>query len=112
MRFPNFPQLDSRDCGPTCLQIICKYFGKYISIEKIRKLMNTGKDGSSIYDFIEAASALEINCLPYSISYWKFRHEVQLPCVVLWNRNHFIVVYKITKKYIFVSDPAGKALCA
>ena len=106
MRFPNFPQLDSRDCGPTCLQIICKYFGKYISIEKIRKLMNTGKDGSSIYDFIEAASALEINCLPYSISYWKFRHEVQLPCVVLWNRNHFIVVYKITKKYIFVSDPA------
>ena len=106
MRFPNFLQPDSRDCGPACLQIICKYFGKYIEIEKIRKLMNTNKEGSSIYDFIAAASTLEIKCLPYSISYWKFRHEVPLPCVVYWQQHHFIVVYKITSKHIYVSDPA------
>lgn len=106
MRFPNYRQIDSRDCGPTCLQIICKHYGKYIDIERIRKLMNTGREGSSVYDFIEAASALEIKCLPYSISYWKFRHDVPLPCVILWQKHHFVVVYKITPKYVFVSDPA------
>lgn len=106
MQFPNFRQIDSRDCGPACLQIICKYYGRFIEIEKIRKLMNTGREGSSVYDFIEAASALEIKSLPYSISYWKFRHEVPLPCVILWQKHHFVVVYKITSKFVFVSDPA------
>ncbi len=106
MRFPNYRQIDSRDCGPVCLQIICKYFGKYIETERIRKLMNTGREGSSLYDFIEAAAALEIKCSPYSMSYWKFRHEVPLPCVVLWQKRHFVVVYKITSKNIYISDPA------
>lgn len=106
MRFPNYQQLDSRDCGPVCLQIICKHYGKFIDVERIRKLMNTGREGSSVYDFIEAASALEIKCLPYSISYWKFRHDVPLPCVILWQKHHFVVVYKISSKYIYVSDPA------
>ena len=106
MRFPNYRQPDSRDCGPACLQIICKHYGKHIDIERIRQLMNTGRDGTSIYDFIEAASQLEIRCLPYSISYWKFRHEVPLPCVVFWRNNHYVVVYRITSKNVYVSDPA------
>lgn len=110
MRFPNYRQLDSRDCGPVCLQIICKYFGKYVDIERARRLMNTGREGSSVYDFIEAASSLEIKCLPYSISYWKFRHDVPLPCVILWRNSHFVVVYKITSRHIYVSDPAA-GLC-
>lgn len=110
MSFPTFQQLDSRDCGPVCLQIICKYYGKYIEIDRIRRLMNTGREGSSIYDFIEAAASLEIKCLPYSISYWKFRHEVPLPCVVLWQKRHFVVVYKITMKHVYISDPAA-GLC-
>ena len=106
MRFPNYRQQDSRDCGPACLQNICKYHGKYIDIERIRQLMNTGREGTSVYDFIEAASQLEIRCLPYSVSYWKFRHEVPLPCVVLWRNNHFVVVYRITSRNVHVSDPA------
>lgn len=110
MRFPNYRQPDSRDCGPVCLQIVCKYFGKYFEIERIRRLMNTDREGSSVYDFINAASLLEIKCLPYSISYWKFRHEVPLPCVVLWQNNHFVVVYKITRTHVYVSDPAA-GLC-
>ena len=61
MRFPNYRQPDSRDCGPACLQIICKHYGKHIDIERIRQLMNTGRDGTSIYDYIEAASQLEID---------------------------------------------------
>ena len=106
MRFPNYRQTDSRDCGPVCLQIICKHFGKYIDVERIRQLMSTGREGTSVYDFIDAASQLEIKCLPYSISYWKFRHEVPLPCVVFWRNNHYVVVYRITFKHVYVSDPA------
>lgn len=72
--------------------------------------MNTDREGSTVYDFITAASQLEIKCLPYSISYWKFRHEVPLPCVILWRNNHFVVVYKITRTHVYVSDPAA-GLC-
>ena len=56
-------------------------------------------------DFIKAAEQLNLKCLAFNVSYGRFRNEVPLPCVVHWHGNHFVIVYRITKKYIFVSDP-------
>lgn len=104
--FPHYIQVEQRDCGATCLQMICKYFGCYFGIDYLRQLTGTRKDGITVYDFIKAAEQLGLRCLAFRVSYKKFRNEVPLPCVVHWRGHHYIVVYKITKAHVYVSDPA------
>lgn len=104
--FPHYIQLEQRDCGATCLQMICKYYGCYFEIDYLRRLTGTRKEGITAYDFIKAAEQLGLRCLAFRVSYNRFRNEVPLPCVVHWRGHHYIVVYKITKTHIYVSDPA------
>ena len=104
--FPHTIQLEKRDCGPACLQLLCKYYGKFVDINHLRQITGTRKEGITGYDFIKAAEQLDLKCLAFNVSYGRFRNEVPLPCVVHWRGHHFVIVYKITKKYIFVSDPA------
>lgn len=104
--FPHTIQLEKRDCGPACLQLLCKFYGKHIDINYLRQITGTRKEGITGYDFIKAAEQLNLKCLAFNVSYGRFRNEVPLPCVVHWLGHHFVIVYKITKKHVFVSDPA------
>lgn len=110
---PSFPftrQLESKDCGPACLQMICKYYKRFYEMEYLRDICGIKKEGISVYDFIKASEKIGLKSQAYKLSYWKFRNEIPLPCVVHWRNHHFIVVYKITSKYIYASDPQN-GLC-
>ena len=48
-RFPFYKQIDAKDCGPTCLQIISKYYGKYFNLDFLRDRCNVNKEGTSLY---------------------------------------------------------------
>lgn len=100
--FPHYIQLEQRDCGATCLQMLCKYYGCYFEIDYLRQLTGTRKEGITAYDFIKAAEQVGLRCLAFRVSYRKFRDEVPLPCVVHWRGHHYIVVYKITKSHPLV----------
>lgn len=103
--FPNFLQHDIMDCGPTCLKIICKYYGKDISLQKLRDLTFLSKEGVSLKSLSDAAESLGLNTYGAKATYEQLRHDVLLPCILHWNQNHFVVLYKVTKKRVFVSDP-------
>ncbi|MCL2682254.1 MAG: peptidase domain-containing ABC transporter [Bacteroidales bacterium] len=105
-RFPHTFQHDSKDCGPACLQMLCEYFGRFFEMDYLRDITGVRKEGISVYDFIKASEKLNLRCSAFRVSYGKFRHEIPLPCVVHWRGMHFVVVYKITPKYVYVSDPA------
>ncbi|MED9801468.1 MAG: peptidase domain-containing ABC transporter [Prevotella sp.] len=109
-KFPFTRQLESKDCGPACLQMICKYYKRFYEMEYLREICGIKKEGISVYDFIKASEKIGLKSQAYKLSYWKFRNEVPLPCVVHWRNHHFIVVYKITSKYIYASDPQN-GLC-
>lgn len=79
-------------------------------MEYLRDICGIKKDGISVYDYIKASEKIGLKSQAYKLSYWKFRNEVPLPCVVHWRNHHFIVVYKITSKYIYASDPQN-GLC-
>ena len=79
-------------------------------MEYLREICGIKKEGISVYDFIKASEKIGLKSQAYKLSYWKFRNEVPLPCVVHWRNHHFIVVYKITSKYIYASDPQN-GLC-
>ncbi|WP_316933303.1 cysteine peptidase family C39 domain-containing protein [Pedobacter lusitanus] len=96
--FPHYRQADTKDCGPTCLRIISKYYGKNISLQQIRNLSETTRAGSSLQGLSVAAESLGFRTLGAQIDFKTLVEEVPLPCIVHWNKNHFVIVYKIDKK--------------
>ncbi|MDZ4150262.1 cysteine peptidase family C39 domain-containing protein, partial [Methylicorpusculum sp.] len=92
--FPHYRQPDSKDCGPTCLRIVAKYYGKNIPLPQLRTLSETVRDGSSMLGLSEAAEKIGFRTLGVKLSLEK-RHEATLPCILHWNNNHFVVLYKV-----------------
>lgn len=106
-KFPFYKQPDSKDCGPTCLRIIAKYHGQNIPLQQIRDLAETTREGSGLQGLSNAAENLGFRTLGVQIDFNTLMAEVPLPCMVHWNKNHFVVVYKIDKSgKVYVSDPA------
>lgn len=101
--------MDEMDCGATCLRIIFKYYGKLVSIHKIRKLCQTNKTGVNLLGISEAAEKLGFRTYGVRLSLEQLK-EVELPCILHWNQNHFVVLYKIRRGKYFISDPASGLL--
>lgn len=105
-RFPFYKQMEVKDCGPTCLRIVSKYYGKDMSVSYLRNLVETTRYGSSLSALSNAAEAIGLRTVAVKIDLASLRDQVPLPCIVHWNKNHFAVVYKTTASHIYVSDPA------
>jgi len=105
LSFPFYKQPDEMDCGATCIRIIAKYYGRSISLPKLRTLTETTRQGSSLRNIVNAAEKIGFRTLGVRISIEKLEKEAPLPCIVHWNQEHFLVVYKITKNRVYVSDP-------
>lgn len=103
--FPHFLQADSKDCGPTCLKIIAKYYKKNLNIQKLRELSETTREGSSLLGISEAAEQLGFRTMGVKVSAEDLT-EIPLPCILHWNKNHYVVLYKIHKQTYYISDPA------
>ena len=101
--------MDEMDCGATCLRIIFKYYGKLVSIHKIRKLCQTTKSGVNLLGISEAAEKLGFRTYGVRLSLEQLK-EVELPCILHWNQNHFVVLYKIRRGKYYISDPASGLL--
>ncbi len=107
MGFPHFFQIESKDCGPTCLKIITTHYGKIISIQQLRKLSETTREGSSLLGISEAAEKMGFRSLGIKASLEKL-DEAPLPCVLHWNKNHYVVLYRIRRKRkLFKNLPFG-----
>ncbi|CAM1364302.1 peptidase domain-containing ABC transporter [Tenacibaculum xiamenense] len=104
-KFPYYKQADQKDCGPTCLKIIAKYFGKTISIQELRKSTETTRTGSNLLGLSEASEQLGFRSLGVKMPLFRLL-EAPLPCILHWNKNHYAVLYKIKKNIFYISDPA------
>lgn len=105
--FPNYRQNDMMDCGPTCLLMISKHYGKFFNIDKIRKLSDIGKTGVSLLGITKAAESIGIRAVGGKIPFETISKAGALPCIVHWKKNHFLIVYKVSKNKVYVSDPAS-----
>ncbi len=103
--FPSYIQADSKDCGPTCLKIIAKNYGKVINIQELRNLSETNREGSNLLFLSDAAEKIGFRTLGVKLNLLKL-DEVPLPCILHWNSNHYVVLYKIKKGTYYISDPA------
>lgn len=103
--FPFYKQPDLKDCGPTCLRIIAKHYGKLISLREIRELSETTRVGSNLLKLSEAAEALGFKSLALKTNVIKLR-KAPLPLVLHWDKRHFVVLYGIKNGTFYISDPS------
>ena len=104
--FPFFRQLDQMDCGPTCLRMVAKFYGRSYAIDYLRRKSNITREGVSMGGIAEAAEAIGFHTLAVSININTVKQEVPLPCIAHWRQRHFVVVYKIKDDKVYVADPA------
>ena len=102
-------QHDSMLCGVACLKMICKHYGKEFSIYYLSKICNATSVGVSLLSIGEAVSTLGFTYTCGKASFQKIK-VITSPCILHWNQNHFVVLYKVKKgKSFYIADP-GKGL--
>ena len=105
---PYYPQHAAMDCGPTCLRMVAAFYGKRYSLEGLREKSFITREGVSMLGISEAAEKIGFRSICVQVSYEKLQ-EAPLPCIIHWNQQHFVVVYKLNDKHVWVADPgAGK----
>lgn len=105
-RFPHYRQYDEMDCGPTCIKIISKYYHKDISLEYLRELSRTTRQGSSLLGLSAAAEKIGFITDGFKLAFEDLVNTLERPVIAYWNQKHFVVIYKIKGGKIYVSDPA------
>lgn len=111
MRFPFFKQLDSMDCGPTCLRMVAKYFGRSFSLQHVRNLTFSTREGVSMLSLSGAAENLGFRSRGVRLTWEQLRDEAPLPCIIHWNQKHFVVVTEIVQKKKFTAFSKRKFEC-
>lgn len=118
LKFPHYTQLDAMDCGPTCLRMIARHYGRTYTLQTLRAKSYLTREGVSLLGISEAAENIGFRTQGVRITIEQLIHDVQLPCILHWNQNHFVVCYKISRNKRFfksetdnyrfhISDPAG-----
>jgi len=105
-RFPFFRQLDAMDCGPSCLRMIAKFYGKNFSLQTIRERSFLTREGVSFLGMSDAAESIGMRSVGARVSYLQLSEEVPLPVIVHWKEEHFVVVYAVKRGKVYVADPA------
>lgn len=108
--FPFSHQLESVDCGPACLRMIAKYYGRNYSVQYLREQAFITREGVSMLGISDAAERIGFRTMGVKITLEQLRTEVPLPCVLHWNQNHFVVLYKVKNGKYYIADPANKKL--
>ena len=105
------PQIDANDCGFASLSMIAKYYNSNYNNEAIHSMFHIEKCGVSLLQISKVAERIGFKTIGGLLNFSSLTSRQILPCIVHWNQNHFVVVYKIKKRFkghytIYVADPA------
>lgn len=106
MSFKPIYQQDCMDCGSACLAMIARHYGCHVKVATIRWLCGNSRNGLSMLSLNKSARQLGFETKAVRLSFDEFCNRAPLPCIVHWQQKHFVVVYKIADKKVFVADPA------
>jgi len=105
--FQTYTQYDSKDCGPTCLRMVARHYGKNFSLNAIRQVADFSKDGVSMLGISDAAEKMGFKTVGVKLTYEQLVKEAPQPSILFWDQNHFVVLPpQRFKKRVTVADPA------
>ncbi|MCA6493465.1 MAG: peptidase domain-containing ABC transporter [Chitinophagaceae bacterium] len=111
-KFTSYIQMDQMDCGPTCLRMIAKYYGKHYSLETLRNNSFLTREGSSLKGISEAAEKIGFRPIAAKLTFEQLDEDGTLPCILHWNQNHYVVLppqnynRKKANSKILIADPS------
>ncbi|WP_113653411.1 peptidase domain-containing ABC transporter [Pedobacter namyangjuensis] len=105
MKFSYFKQLDGMDCGPTCLRMVAKHYGKNFSLQRLRDISGINKEGVSLLGISEAAEKIGFRTMGTKVTLTQLQ-ELDLPAILHWNQNHFVILYKVKRSTYYLADPS------
>jgi ATP-binding cassette subfamily B protein len=91
-------QHDQMDCGPACLAMIASIYGKEFSLQYLKENAYLTKEGVSLSDISDLAERIGFETYPSQIDLVTLKKEGALPCILYWNKNHFVVLHDYKKK--------------
>ena len=110
MRYTFIKQHDATDCAAACMGMVCMHYRKETTITKLRDLMGTDLKGTNLIGLSKCAEQLGFNCQAVKVDREGFISRYTLPAlanvITKEGMSHFVVVFRITKKYVIVGDPA------
>lgn len=102
---PTIYQMEATECGAASLSMIFAYFGKHLPLEQMRVETGVSRDGCNAGNIMRAAKKYGIECHGYRKELDGLR-ELEMPCIIHWNFNHFVVFEGFKGKYAYINDPA------
>ena len=103
--FRAYKQKDSMQCGIACIQMVCCYFGRKYSTEFISQYCHSTTEGVSLLSISETVKEIGIKTISGRVETNQLVRVI-LPCILHWNQNHFVVLYKVKKNRFYIADPA------
>ncbi|HEV7586847.1 MAG TPA: peptidase domain-containing ABC transporter [Longimicrobium sp.] len=103
--FPAYRQHDAMDCGPTCLRMVAKHYGRRYSLQFLRDRSYIDRQGVSLLGIAYAAESIGFRTRAAKVSAEHFLEHAPLPAIVHWRQNHFVVVYGVRGGRVDISDP-------
>lgn len=114
MKYMSYIQHDSMDCGPACLRMVARFYGKSYSLQNLRDRCHITREGVSLLGISDAAESIGFRTTGVKVTWTQMVEEMPMPCIVHWNQRHFVVVYDVVKKRgsykVVVADPASGLL--
>jgi ATP-binding cassette, subfamily B, bacterial len=106
-KFTTYRQLDAMDCGPTCLKMVFKHYGKQLNLEGIKRAAQIGSTGVSLLGMAEAAEKYGFRTVSARVTFEQLLEDAPLPCILHWNQYHFVVLTPAANtKKLTIADPA------
>ncbi|HEX5080616.1 MAG TPA: peptidase domain-containing ABC transporter [Blastocatellia bacterium] len=104
-RFQHIRQIDEMDCGAASLAMVCRYFGRKVSITRIRQVVNTATDGTSLRGLCRGAEALGLAARSVKASKSNVG-QMPLPAIIHWENYHWVVLFDVNETSAWIADPA------
>lgn len=108
-KFPFLHQLDSNDCGPACIRMICKYYKNEYSVGTVKAMCNLTRVGATLLDINSCLKQMGFETALLKLTDEEIQ-KMPLPAVLYWKQEHYVVLYKVSHKegnYFFhIADPA------
>lgn len=102
---PHVQQIDEMDCGAASLGMICRHFGREVSLAHLRQLCHTARDGTSLRGICHAATEVGLAARALKVSRRNLEN-LPLPAIVHWEGNHWMVLCDVSATHVRVQDPA------
>ena len=99
-------QMEALECGAACLAMVMAYYGKWVPLEQVRYDCGVSRDGSNARNVLVAARNNGFDAQGFRCEISSLKENMDLPCIIHWNFNHFVVLDGFRGNYAYLNDPA------